>query len=531
MDKKELLKRWALAYTEPSLFYVPWGKHQKPYGEYITVQFETVECTFEDWQRDPVFAVYKADDIEYNHPIYCTALYDNDNNIIRNGIIQRRFFYVCAEYGSASTRVILPSGKYKIKMLCSGGGMITNGIDEWEFTVERGTSGNTIYSNNAIDYSYRDVIINPFKGYKYLQIDCETELVKTCKPSELVTKNVLQSFDVSGYSSVSQKYSSNSTNYFLMETKTIDEFIEECKMKFYLMNAVINEKIVNLCQNTTSISSQRGKKKIVRNKGYDDYYNKITHRYLQFVDYNKVDYIQYNFNDYDIECSFWLGDYDKVYDYYFYADCYPYEYLRRYAEFKISNNVGIGSPEIMSVSTMSENVGKNRLITFNYNWKNKLSVGIYHGESSPEEMVNNYNTTFSPERYLAYVSNELQSRNDIKNNCTDHYKNEENYIMGNKSSWVSVLLSSLLTNETSVGKTVDLVKHTVELNNSTFFFKNEVIGTQVVPPPFKVIDLGVDWNGYDNYKDENKWSGTILYNSELEVYHPELIPKEKAGET
>ena len=24
MDKKELLKRWALAYTEPSLFYVPW---------------------------------------------------------------------------------------------------------------------------------------------------------------------------------------------------------------------------------------------------------------------------------------------------------------------------------------------------------------------------------------------------------------------------------------------------------------------------------------------------------------------------
>ena len=132
---------------------------------------------------------------------------------------------------------------------------------------------------------------------------------------------------------------------------------------------------------------------------------------------------------------------------------------------------------------------------------------------------------------LAYVSNELQLRNDIKNNCTAHYKNEENYIMGNKSSWGSVLLSSFLTNEMPAGETVDLVKATVELNNTTFSFKSEVIGTQVVPPPFKVIDLGVDWNGYDNYKDENKWSGIILYNSELEVYHPELIPKEKAGES
>lgn len=531
MDKKELLKRWALAYTEPSLFYVPCKKRQTPYGEYVTVQFETVECTFEDWQRDPVFAVYKADDIEYKHPIYCTALYDNDNNIIRNGIIQRRYFYVCAEYGSASTRVILPSGKYKIKMLCSGGGMITNGIDEWEFTVERGTSGNTIYSNYGIDYSYRDVIINPFQGYKYLQIDCEAELVKTCKPSELVTRNVLQSFDVSEYGTVRYYSNSQYTNYFLMGTETIDEFIEECEMKFYLMNAVINEKIVDLRQNITNVSTQRGKKKIVRNKGYDDYYNKLQNRDLQFVNYNKVDFIQYDFNDYDIECSFWLGDYGDVYNYYFYADCSPYDYLRTSAEFKISNNTEIGSPEIMSVSTTSQSVGKNRVIKFNYNWKNKVSVGIYRGESNPEEMVNNYDTKFSLERYLAYVSNELQLRNDIKNNCAVHYKNENNYIMDNKSSWCSVLFSSLLTNEMPVGQTVDLVKHTVELNNGTFLFKNEVIGTQVVPPTFKVIDLGVDWNGYDNYKDENKWSGTILYNSELEVYHPELIPKEKAGET
>lgn len=75
-----------------------------------------------------------------------------------------------------------------------------------------------------------------------------------------------------------------------------------------------------------------------------------------------------------------------------------------------------------------------------------------------------------------------------------------------------------------------LVNHYVELNGGTFSFKNEVVGTQIVPPQYKVIDLGVDWSGYYNYNDEDKWSGTKLYNSELEIYHPELIPK-KAGET
>lgn len=31
MDKKELLKRWALAYTEPSLFYIPWRENKEIY--------------------------------------------------------------------------------------------------------------------------------------------------------------------------------------------------------------------------------------------------------------------------------------------------------------------------------------------------------------------------------------------------------------------------------------------------------------------------------------------------------------------
>ena len=36
MDKKELLKRWFLAYTEPSLFYIPWKEYNSD-DEYFTV--------------------------------------------------------------------------------------------------------------------------------------------------------------------------------------------------------------------------------------------------------------------------------------------------------------------------------------------------------------------------------------------------------------------------------------------------------------------------------------------------------------
>ena len=111
MDKKELLKRWALAYTEPSLFYVPWKRHKSNYYEYITVQFETHEHTIENWQRDPVFAIYRADDTKYEHPIYCTALYDKDNNLIQEFDSLQLAAQFCG--GNSSTISAVCRGKRK----------------------------------------------------------------------------------------------------------------------------------------------------------------------------------------------------------------------------------------------------------------------------------------------------------------------------------------------------------------------------------------------------------------------------------
>ena len=549
MDKKELLKRWALAYTEPSLFYVPWGKRQNPYGEYITVQFETLECTFEDWQRDPVFAVYKADDTEYENPVYCTALYDNDNNLVRNGIIQRRFFYVCDEYGSASTRVILPSGKYKIKMLCSGGGMITNGIEEWEFDVERGTSGNPIYSDyDDFEYSYRTVTIDPFRGYKYLQIDCEAELVKIYKGQDALSKQSIQSFDVQGYSGISlEKFGDHAgetyyDSYIPMQISVLGEFIEDNR-QLYLMKAIVNEKIVNNHIGKIESISQRGEKKIIKNNEYNEYYHTQLNPnlFVQFTDYATVEYISYNGDDYgDTEYSFVLnyGDTmnnsDATYQYDLHADCYHYETLRKSVHFNLpKKNTLIGNPELNSVYTTIIKSGNNKSLIFNYEWKSKMVTKPFSTSTWPSEMPNIYDKYFTPERYNAYKANEQQYRENIKNEMTEWYQNENNFsIKNNNKSYFGIKLSCFLSNEMPEGgDTVDLYRYYVELKNGTLYHKNEIIGTQTIPPWYKIVDLGVNWSGYDNYKDENKWSGTILYNSELEVYHPELIPKEKAGET
>lgn len=551
MDKKELLKRWALAYTEPSLFYVPWKRHKSNYYEYITVQFETHEHTIENWQRDPVFAIYRADDTKYERPIYCTALYDKDNNIKRNGIINRLYFYVCSEYGSATMRAMIPSGKYIIKMLCSGGGMITNGIEEWEFDVERGTSGNPIYNDyDDFEYSYRTVTIDPFRGYKYLQIDCEAELVKIYKGQDTLSKQSIQSFDVQGYSTILlEKFGDHASeiyydSYIPMQINMRGDFIEENR-QLYLMKAIVNEKIVNNHIGTDGeieSISQRGEKKIIKNNEYNEYYHTQLNPNLfcQFTDYATVEYISYNSDDYgDTEYSFVLNyeetmyQSEATYQYDLYADCYHYETLRKSIRFNVpKKNTLIGNPELNSVYTTINKSGNNKFLCFNYEWKSKIVTKSFSTSTLPSEIPNIYDEHFTPERYNAYKANEQQYRENMKNEITEWYQNENNFsIKNNNKTWFSIKLLSFLSNEIPEGDTVDLYRYYAELKNGTLYHKKEIIGNQTIPPEYKIVDLGVNWSGYDNYKDENKWFGTMLYSSELEVYHPELIPKEKEGET
>lgn len=59
MDKKELLKRWALAYTEPSLFYVPWREAIKDILVFITNVYRG--DTFYYYDHTEIGAVFTTD--------------------------------------------------------------------------------------------------------------------------------------------------------------------------------------------------------------------------------------------------------------------------------------------------------------------------------------------------------------------------------------------------------------------------------------------------------------------------------------
>ena len=153
-----------MAYTEPSLFYIPWKQTKKKvYYEYVTIMFKYAIPTFssKDWARVPVFGVYLVNDDKSETLVYSTALYDEDSHLIRNGIMTGTvsYFYICGDHGRTN-RALIKEGHFKIRMLCSGSGMVTNNVYEWDFEVKRGASG-TIYDTGYYEVSYHTITIDP----------------------------------------------------------------------------------------------------------------------------------------------------------------------------------------------------------------------------------------------------------------------------------------------------------------------------------------------------------------------------------
>ena len=67
MDKKELLKRWALAYTEPSLFYVPWRENKEIVTTLELVDIIKSSIPFKAMREShPARKVFQAIRIEVN---------------------------------------------------------------------------------------------------------------------------------------------------------------------------------------------------------------------------------------------------------------------------------------------------------------------------------------------------------------------------------------------------------------------------------------------------------------------------------
>lgn len=573
MDRKELLKRWMLGYIEPSLFYVPWNKN-KEYGEYVTIRFEISYSIYTELRRDPVFAIYKVDDIEYKNPIYCTALYDKDYNMIRNGIINRQYFNICSEYGSISNQVILKSGQYKIKMLCSGSGLASNGKDEWEFTIEKGTSGNPIFQSDSFEYSYRDIVINPFMGVKYLGLNFEIGEVISVNASECIDENIIKTITIPDncpiYCSLSGKISnSNSDRHssFYIDISSGDELdgvSSTCgNNEYYKGYITFDEYLYNYKTGEYNKSKSRGKKEIVNNKILDGFngHDSIMYWNGEGCDYklnnsNTLTALTRFIKPQEFKYCFSISGNTDVYYSKFETDIYSSNIkVKGDNHLPISNSYHYEEADIYPLQNSitwseykyNENTGENELIKEYtdtciyldiYGKYSYLTTNRYkeYGYFCPQNNTSSY--SFAKEKSDSFKKEYVDSLNIIKEKYSSHE--------------VFIPFTTLISSETIIPPKTDNIFYywnptILGYNDSkTAFFiynynksKNDAQKHIVQTDTFSyAIDMGVDWSGYDNHEDPTCWIQNSdlgyklgIYSSEIEVYHPELIPQESGGET
>ena len=143
MDKKELLKRWALAYTEPSLFYIPWRK-RKSYIKYRVKIYFKIK-TGVDSEGNPIYSNLS------NTQKYKTIMgvFDPDGNLIycsayrRNGNVINNYAHTIWLYN-------LTPGKYTIQCLQYGIGVgIGSSGNIMTFTVPAIINQSQITNNNS----------------------------------------------------------------------------------------------------------------------------------------------------------------------------------------------------------------------------------------------------------------------------------------------------------------------------------------------------------------------------------------------
>lgn len=143
MDKKELLKRWALAYTEPSLFYIPWRK-RKPNIKYRVKIYFKIK-TGVDSEGNPIYS--NLSNTQKSRTIM--GVFDPDGNLIycsayrRNGNIINNYAHTIWLYN-------LTPGKYTIQCLQYGIGVgMGSSGNIMTFTIPAVINQSQITNNNS----------------------------------------------------------------------------------------------------------------------------------------------------------------------------------------------------------------------------------------------------------------------------------------------------------------------------------------------------------------------------------------------
>jgi len=564
LDRKELLKRWALAYTEPSLFYIPWkGKgKEKLYGEYVLVKFDAHWKIFQSWQKAPVFAVYRIGVSNEEELVYSTAVYDDSQHVVRMSLASNCFAVAskhgCAGYNPNNSyfhnetyKMLLTSGNYKIRMLCSGSGMVTNNISEWNFTVElNGDNQTYLYDYNTYCYRFRTVEINPFIGYTYLGITSEIKeagkleydarLKDTSKRTMSIDENVIIEY--------------NSAHQPIDATPFSEIIKEDIYTTYYIGEFCINEYlgIVKGSYQSDDIQllNERGRKQIVSNSAiepqstYEKWYIKDTSSLCFYTSPTSEYNPSYNFT-FSIGNQIDGSNYASIDDFYGGTNIFNGNPNTNYVD-----TVGIKSYEsyteydVSSVSQAGIRLSTNQWYISNHD-ANSLSmqlktITLQSGgvlESSyafykPETIPNNQISLTREENTLNRRYSEcLKITDEYKKMYAQNFTNRYKY-KSDRMIWYSqgVPFSYFLTNINPLpqsSKMIQKSKLTTEITNNVLTFSEdideEIVFYDTCPT---IIDLGTDWSGYDNYQDDTAWNSTFLYSTKCEVYHPELIPKE-----
>lgn len=144
MDKKELLKRWALAYTEPSLFYVPC---RKP-NTMCNILFHHHAPMKNRDSATYYYTGENTDSIVYASPIF--AIYDSQGNYYtKDGEKVKGDIYILNH-----NNIHLPKGNYYYKEMRSLIGCKLN-YDVIPFSVKEENTTIDIYHNiNMIKFEY-----------------------------------------------------------------------------------------------------------------------------------------------------------------------------------------------------------------------------------------------------------------------------------------------------------------------------------------------------------------------------------------
>ena len=144
MDKKELLKRWALAYTEPSLFYVPWRKS----NTMCSVLFQHHAPMKNLSNRYYYYTGENTDNIIYSTTMF--VIYDSQGNFYTKDGKKVKSDIPIINQNS----IYLPKGNYYYKEMRSLIGCKLN-YDVIPFSVKEENTTINIYHNiNMIKFEY-----------------------------------------------------------------------------------------------------------------------------------------------------------------------------------------------------------------------------------------------------------------------------------------------------------------------------------------------------------------------------------------